>query len=208
MVFIGIGGGTGSGKTTLAQRIAEHFDPGQVAIIEQDSYYLDRSDMPLSERRKANFDHPNAFDVKLLISQMERLKSGRPVEQPVYCYRTHTRSGQTRTIEPCAVVALEGILVLHPAELRRLMDLMIYVDAPDDVRFIRRLQRDIRERGRTVEEVVEQYYDTVRPMHLKFVEPTRHYAALVVSGEGDQTATLRDALARVEVAFRKDGGGP
>jgi uridine kinase len=207
MVFIGIGGGTGSGKTTLAQRIAEHFDPGQVAIIEQDSYYLDRSNMPLSERRKANFDHPDAFDMELLVAQMKRLKSGESIEQPLYCYRTHTRTGETRTVEPCPVLVLEGILVLHPPELRALMDVRVYVDAPDDVRFIRRLQRDIRERGRTVEEVIEQYYDTVRPMHLKFVEPTRHYAALVVSGEGDQTATLRDALARVEVAFRKDGGG-
>ncbi len=207
MVFIGIGGGSGSGKTTLARRIAEHFEPGQVAIVEQDSYYLDRSDMPLSKRRKANFDHPDAFDTALLVSQMERLKSGKPIEQPVYCYSTHTRTGQTRTIEPCPVVVLEGILVLHPAELRGLMDVKIYVDAPDDVRFIRRLQRDMRERGRSVEEVIEQYYDTVRPMHLKFVEPTRDHADLVMSGAGDQTAAIQDLIAQIEVAAPRSGSG-
>jgi len=207
VTIIGIGGGTGSGKTSLARRIAKHFDPEQVAIVEQDSYYLDRSDMPLSERRKANFDHPDAFDMELLVWQMGRLKSGEVVEQPIYCCRTHTRTSRTRTVEPCAVVMLEGILVLHPPELRGLMDVKIYVDTPDDVRFIRRLQRDMRERGRSVKEVIEQYYDTVRPMHLKFVEPTRESADLVMCGVGDQAAAIQDLIAQIEVASPRDGRG-
>jgi uridine kinase len=205
MVFIGIGGGTGSGKTSLARRIAEHFEPGQVAVVEQDSYYLDKSDIPLSARREANFDHPNAFDMKLLVSQVRKLKNGEPVEQPVYCYRTHTRTNRTRTIELCPVLVLEGILVLHPPELRGLIDVKVYVDAPDDIRFIRRLQRDMRERGRSIEGVIEQYHDTVRPMHLKFVEPTRDHADVVISGVGDQAAAIQDLIAQIEAASPRDG---
>jgi len=204
MILVGIGGGTGSGKTTLATRITEHVGRGMVAIIQQDSYYLDRSKMPLSERKKTNFDHPDAFDMELLISQMRQLKGGKTVHQPVYCYRTHTRSEETRTIEPCSVAVLEGILVLHPPGLRELMDLKIYVDAPDDVRFIRRLKRDIRERGRTVDDVIEQYYDTVRPMHVQFVEPSRAYADMIVPGEGDQTHVMESVMAKITAMIRNE----
>jgi len=204
MIIVGIGGGTGAGKTTLARGIAERIGAARAVIIFQDSYYLDRSDMPLSERKKANFDHPDAFDMELLISQMQQLKNGLPIDQPVYDYKTHTRSLETRTIEPSAVALLEGILVLHPPSLRRLMDLRIYVEAPDDVRFIRRLQRDMRERDRSVAEVIEQYYDTVRPMHLKFVEHTRAHADMIVYGEGDQDKAIGNVVAMMDAASRKE----
>jgi len=204
MIIVGIGGGTGAGKTTLATRIAERVGVGRVMIIHQDSYYLDRGDMPLSERRKVNFDHPDAFDMELLISQMEQLKSGQPIEQPVYDYRAHTRSPEERTIEPTDFVVLEGILVLQPPSLRRLVDIRIYVDAPDDVRFIRRLQRDMRERDRSVDEVVEQYHDTVRPMHLKFVEPTRAHADMIIPGAGDQNRAIESIVAMMDAAGRKE----
>lgn len=204
MIIVGIGGGTGAGKTTLAREMAERVGPGRVVIIYQDSYYLDRSDMPLSERRKVNFDHPDAFDMELLISQMQQLKSGQPISQPVYNYKTHTRSLEERTIEPSAFVVLEGILVLHPPRLRRLMDIRIYVDAPDDVRFIRRLQRDMRERDRTVDHVIEQYHDMVRPMHLKFVEPTRAHADMIIPGEGDQDKGIESIVAMMDAAGRKE----
>ena len=197
MSIIGIGGGTGAGKTTLAQGIAERMGATNVAIIQQDSYYLDRSSMPLSDRRKSNFDHPAAFDMDLLVSHVEQLKQGRPIERPVYCYKTHTRLQGTVIVEPVSVVVLEGILVLHPPRLRRLLDLRIYVDAPADVRFIRRLRRDMRERNRTVDEVIEQYYDTVRPMHVKFVEPTRLYADMIISGDGGVDAAIESVLAGI-----------
>jgi uridine kinase len=142
--------------------------------------------------------------MELLISQMEQLKSGQPIEQPVYDYRAHTRSPETRTIEPTAFVVLEGILVLHPPRLRRLMDLKVYVDAPDDVRLIRRLQRDMRGRDRTVDEVIEQYYDTVKPMHMKFVEPTRVHADMIVPGEGDQDRGIESLVAMMDAASRKE----
>jgi uridine kinase len=204
MIIVGIGGGTGAGKTTLAKRIAERVGTARVVIIHQDSYYLDRSDMPLSERRKVNFDHPDAFDMVLLTSQMQRLNSGQPISQPVYNYRTHTRSPETRTIEPTDFVVLEGILVLQPPSLRRLVDIRIYVDAPDDVRFIRRLQRDMCERDRSVDEVVEQYHDTVRPMHLKFVEPTRAHADIIITGAGDQDTAIKSIVAMMDAAGRKE----
>ncbi len=204
MIIVGIGGGTGAGKTTLANGIAERVGAGQVQIILQDSYYLDRSEMPLGERKKANFDHPDAFDMKLLISQMQRLKNGLPIDQPVYNYKTHTRLLETRTVEPSCVALLEGILVLHPPSLRRLMDLRVYVEAPDDVRFIRRLRRDMRERGRTVDEVIEQYYDTVRPMHLKFVVPTQVHADVIVCGEGDQDEAIESVVAMMDAVSKRE----
>ena len=204
MIIVGIGGGTGAGKTTLARAIAERVGAGRVVIIHQDSYYLDKSDMPLSERRKTNFDHPDAFEMELLTSQMELLRSGQPINQPIYNYKTHTRSPQTRTVEPSSLVVLEGILVLCPPRLREVMDLRIYVDASDDVRFIRRLQRDMRERNRTVDEVIEQYYDTVRPMHLKFVEPTQRHADMIIPGEGDQGKVVESVIARIDEANKKE----
>jgi uridine kinase len=204
MSIIGIGGGTGAGKTTLAEGIVERMGATNVAIIHQDSYYLDRSDMPLSDRRKSNFDHPAAFDMGLLISHVRQLKQGRPIERPVYCYRTHTRSQDTVMVEPVSVVVLEGILVLYPPRLRRLLDLRIYVEAPADVRFIRRLRRDMRERNRTVDEVIEQYYDTVRAMHVKFVEPTRVYADMVISGDGGVDAAVESVLAAMPAASKME----
>ncbi len=204
MSIIGIGGGTGTGKTTLAEGIAERMGTTNVAIIQQDSYYLDRSSMPLSDRRKVNFDHPAAFDMNLLIWHVEQLKQGRPIERPVYCYKTHTRLKDTVTVEPVSVVVLEGILVLHPPRLRQLLDLKIYVDAPDDVRFIRRLRRDMQERNRTVDEVIEQYYDTVRPMHLKFIEPTRVYADMVISGDSGVDAAVERVVAGLAVASGRE----
>ena len=204
-MFIGIGGGTGAGKTTLAEGIAARVGARRVAIIQQDSYYLDMSDMPLSERKKVNFDHPASFDMQLLISHVERLKRGQPIERPIYCYKTHTRSQETLVVEPRSIVVLEGILVLHSPRLRQLLDLKVYVDAPDDVRFIRRLRRDMRERNRTVDDVIEQYYDTVRPMHLKFVVPTRSQADMVISGESGEDEAVESVVAGMDTTNKREG---
>jgi uridine kinase len=183
-VLIGIAGGTGSGKTTVAQRISEFLGDDKVLIIPQDAYYKDRSYLPIEERDKLNFDHPDAFDTDLLEEHLEKLKSGQPVEMPIYNYKLHIREKETRFVEPKEVIVIEGILVLHEERLRRLMDIKIYVDTPDDIRFIRRLERDMRERGRTLESVINQYMETVRPMHEQFVEPSKRYADIIIPEGG------------------------
>lgn len=182
--MIGIAGGTGSGKTTVAERISEFLGGERVLIIPQDAYYKDRSYLPLEERDKLNFDHPDAFDMDLLVEHLKRLKSGHPIEMPIYNYKLHIREKDTRYIEPRDVIVLEGILVLHEEKLRKLMDIKIFVDTPDDIRFIRRLQRDIGERGRTLESVINQYMETVRPMHEQFVEPSKRYADIIIPEGG------------------------
>lgn len=179
-LVIGIAGGSGSGKTTVAEMIAKDLGENRVVIVFQDNYYKDLAHLPPAERAKVNFDHPDAIDAKLMAEQIRLLKNGRPIEMPVYDFKTHVRVDRTVTVNPREILIIEGILVLEREEIRNLMDLKIYVDTDDDIRFIRRLKRDISERGRDMEAVIRQYLDTVRPMHLEFVEKSKRYADIIL----------------------------
>ncbi len=184
-MIIGICGGTGSGKTTLARKIIDTVGRDNVILVEQDSYYRNLADMPLDERRQANFDHPDSIDSEMLVNHLKRLKDGLFVEMPIYDFKTHTRKRETEHIEAKPVVIVEGILIFAEPRILDLLDVKIYVDTPDDIRFIRRLQRDINERGRTVESVIAQYYATVRPMHFEFVEPSKRRADFIIPEGGN-----------------------
>ncbi len=192
-LLIGIGGGTGSGKTLIAQKILEDLGSDEAVIIQQDSYYKDLSQIPLYERDKHNFDHPDAWEWSLLRKQISQLINGRSIKHPIYDFRTHTRTNRTVTIGPHKIVILEGILILHDVALREMMDIKVFVDTPDDIRLIRRAQRDMRERGRTIESVFHQYQHSVRPMHLQFVEPSKQYADIIVP-EGGMNVVAVDLL--------------
>ena len=186
-LVIGIAGGSGSGKTTLADNIAAYFGP-QVALLRHDSYYKPMKDLPHTERATVNYDHPDAFDTDLLISHLESLKRGEAIEAPIYQYHVHDRSKETRHVEPAEVILLEGILVFENAHLRSLMDLKIYVDTDPDVRIVRRILRDVSERGRTLQSVAEQYLTTVKPMHDAFIEPSKKYADVIIPEGGQNPA--------------------
>jgi uridine kinase len=192
-MIIGICGGTGSGKTTIARKIVEEVGVENVILLEQDSYYRNLIDMPLDERHLANFDHPDSIDSDMLVGHVKRLKDGLDVERPVYDFKTHTRSSEISVLHPRPVVMVEGILIFAEPRIRELLDIRVFVDTPDDIRFIRRLQRDIRERGRTTESVIEQYFATVRPMHMEFVEPSKRFADVIVP-EGANADTSIDLL--------------
>ena len=181
--FIGFSGGSGSGKTTLAAAIHERLGNHRSAVLSLDAYYKDLSYLPLEERAAVNFDHPDALDVQLLTEQIRQLRCGHAVEVPRYDFTTHTRRSETVTLQPKAVVLAEGILLLALDSIRSLLDLKVFVDAPADTRFIRRLLRDIQERGRTVDSCIRQYYATTRPMHFAWVEPSKAFADIVVSSE-------------------------
>lgn len=183
-ILIGIAGGTGAGKTLVAQTIAEDLGNEEVLILEQDMYYKDLQAIPLGERENRNFDHPDAFDTPLLRSQLETLLSGGSVDIPVYDMRTHTRLPQGRQVAGRRVIILDGLLILEDPAVRQLMDIKLYVDADPDIRFIRRLKRDLTERGRTLDSIIRQYEGSVRPMHLQFVEPSKRYADLIVPEGG------------------------
>jgi len=183
-IIIGIGGGTGSGKTTVAKEVRKHFPEESVVIVHHDSYYLDRSDLAPSMREKINYDHPDSFDNELLIAQLSDLRAGRAIEKPVYDFDTHTRRKETISVRPARIILLEGILVLAEDALREQMDIKLYVDTDADERFIRRLRRDIADRGRSVDQVIEQYLQTVRPMHLQFVETSKRYADVIIPEGG------------------------
>lgn len=183
-MIIGICGGTGSGKTTIARKIVEAVGKENVILVEQDSYYRNLADMPLDERHQANFDHPDSIDSDMLVNHLKRLKGGHSIEMPIYDFKTHTRSDKTEHIPPKPVVIVEGILIFSESRVLDLLDVRIYVDTPDDIRFIRRLRRDIVDRGRTVESVISQYYATVRPMHFEFVEPSKRNADIIIPEGG------------------------
>ncbi|MBO4905959.1 MAG: uridine kinase [Bacteroidaceae bacterium] len=190
MYIIGIAGGTGSGKTTVVRKIAEALPKTGVAVIPQDSYYNDNSAIPMEERRKINFDHPNAFDWKLLIEQVNDLRNGKAIEQPTYSYLESNRMPETVHIEPCEVIIIEGIMALCSKELRDLMDLKIFVDADPDERLIRVISRDMAERGRTAQMVMDRYIDVLKPMHLEFIEPTKRYADLIIPQGGNNQKAI------------------
>lgn len=193
-IVIGIAGGSGSGKTSVTRAIYEKFANQSILVLEQDYYYKDQSHLPYKERLKTNYDHPLAFDNDLLIQHIKQLLNYQAVEKPVYDYKLHTRSNQTILVAPKNVMILEGILILEDERLRSLMDIKLFVDTDADIRIIRRLLRDIKERGRTIESVIEQYETIVRPMHLQFIEPTKRYADLIIP-EGGQNDVAIDLMA-------------
>ena len=184
MIIIGIAGGTGSGKTTVVKRIIDSLPKDEVALIPQDSYYKDSSNVPVEERQNINFDHPNAFDWDLLSKHIAMLKKGESIEQPIYSYLTCTRQRETIHVEPKDVIIIEGIMALSDKRLRNLMDLKFFVDADPDERLIRVIQRDVLERGRTAEAVMERYMKVLKPMHLEFIEPCKRYADLIIPQGG------------------------
>lgn len=185
MLIIGIAGGTGSGKTTVVRKIVERLPVGEVVILPQDSYYKDSGHLPLEERLEINFDHPDSIEFDLLTKHLKELRKGHSVQQPKYSYLTCTRAAETITVNPCDVVIVEGILVLCNPELRKMMDLKVFVDADPDDRLIRVINRDIIERGRSVNKVMERYEQTVKPMHQQFIEPTKRFADLIIPQGGN-----------------------
>ena len=192
-MIIGICGGTGSGKTTIARAIVDAVGAEQVVLVEQDSYYRNLADMPLDERHQANFDHPDSLDSDMLVNHILRLKQGLAVEMPLYDFATHTRSDRIEVIEPKPVVIVEGILIFAEPRVLDLLDVRIYVDTPDDIRLMRRLRRDSTERGRTFERTLDQYERTIRPMHFEFVEPSKRHADVIIP-EGGQTSVSVELL--------------
>lgn len=196
-LIIGVVGGSGSGKTTVTRAIYDL--PGVDAVfIDQDAYYRDLSHLPLDQRKRVNYDHPDAFDTELLVRHLTRLQAGEAVDKPTYDYAAHTRAPATQRAEPKHVILVDGILLFADARLRPLFDIKIYVDVSEDVRFIRRLQRDTAERGRSMEDVIRQYLATVRPMHLEFVEPSKRYADLIIPEGAQNNVALDAVIARVQ----------
>lgn len=204
-LVIGVAGGTGSGKTTVARAIVEAAGVGNVAILPQDAYYRTQPELPPEARALTNYDEPGAFDTELLVEHLDLLRRGRAVERPVYDFERDDRSPETVRLEPRPVLLVEGILVLHEAALRERMLLKVFVDAPPDERFIRRLERDVKERGRSAESVIAQYRRTVKPMHDLFVEPTKAHADLILPGGGRNRVALAVLRAFVEVSLRERG---
>jgi len=199
VLVVGIAGGSGSGKTTVVRAISEAFG-NAVSVLEHDAYYRDQGSISFEERLKTNYDHPFAFDTDLYIDHAKQLVGGREVERPVYSFESYTRTSDTVCVEPAGVLILEGILVLEDARIRELMDIKAFVDADPDVRFIRRLMRDVQERGRTLDSVVDQYLNVVRPMHLQFVEPTKRYADVIIPEGGFNRVAIELLIARLKSA--------
>jgi len=183
-IVIGVAGGSGSGKTTVVSRIVESLGSGQVTVLEHDRYYRDRSDLRLEERAALNYDHPDSLETDLMVRHLVELRAGRPVDVPVYDFTRYTRAPVTEPALPRTAIIVEGILIFTDAALRQLMDVKVFVDTDADTRFIRRLQRDVAERGRTMQSVIDQYLNTVKPMHLEFVEPSKRYADIIIPQGG------------------------
>lgn len=201
MFTIGICGGSGSGKSTVTNRIVEEFGNDQILVIEQDSYYKGQSDIPFEERVKTNYDHPDAFDTKLLVEQIRLLQNGNSIEKPIYDFATHTRKRETEHITPKPILILEGILLFFEPALREIMDLKVFVDTDSDVRILRRIKRDMVERERTLESIIDQYLDTVRPSHMQFVEPTKRYADIILPDGGANVIGIELLVARLQKAL-------
>ena len=202
---IGVAGGTGSGKTTVANVILERVGKQRIAYLPHDAYYRELGNLPPDQKAAMNFDHPDSLETKLMIKHIEQLKLGNPIEIPIYDFSTHSRTNRTIRVEPHPVIIVEGILLFADKKLRDLLDVKIFVDTDPDIRFIRRLQRDITERGRTTENVIQQYLTTVRPMHLEFVEPSKRYANVIIPEGGLNEVAMEMVIARIEsLLSRKD----
>lgn len=204
---IGLAGGTGSGKTTVAKALLAEAGPGNALLLPQDAYYRAQGDMPFEARVLTNYDEPSAFDTELLVQHVDRLVAGESVERPVYDFAQHDRSEATLTLAPAPIVIVEGILVLFDPHLRERMQLKVFVDAPPDERFIRRLERDVEERGRSAQSVIAQYRRTVKPMHDLFVEPTKQYADLILPEGGKNRVALEVLVDHVDAYLRRHGRG-
>ena len=195
-LVIGVAGGSGSGKTTVVRRIVEALEEARVTVLEHDRYYRDRNDLRLEDRAALNYDHPDSLETDLLVRHVQELREGRSVQVPVYDFTRHARVASTQTVAPSRALIVEGILIYTDAALRGLMDIKVFVDTDDDTRFIRRLQRDTSDRGRTMESVIDQYLSTVKPMHLEFVEPSKRYADIIIP-QGGHNAVAIDMLLRL-----------
>jgi len=189
-LVIGVAGGSGSGKTTVVRRIVDSLGDMPVTVLEHDRYYRDRLDLRFEERTALNYDHPDSLETDLLVQHVRELRAGRTIEVPLYDFARYARKAVSETVPPQRVIIIEGILIYTDAELRRLMDVKVFVDTDDDTRFIRRLQRDLSERGRTVQSVIDQYFATVKPMHLEFVEPSKRYADIILPQGGHNTVAI------------------
>lgn len=196
-VLIGVAGGSGSGKTTVSQTILDRVGRDRIAYLQHDSYYRDRAGLPLLERARINYDHPDSLETDLLVEQLKQLRACRAIEVPVYDFAQHVRRTETRRVVPKPIILVEGILIFVDHSLREMFDVKIFVDTDADIRFIRRLQRDIAERGRTMDSVVDQYKETVRPMHLEFVEPSKRYADLIIPEGGFNQIAIDMIVARI-----------
>jgi uridine kinase len=202
MLIVGIAGGTGSGKTTVVNRITDLLPKGEVVVLPQDAYYRDNSHLPLEQRQEMNFDHPDSIEFELLVEHVKMLKEGKAVEQPIYSYVTCTRAKETITIQPRHVVIIEGILIFTCPELRDLLDIKVFVDADADDRLSRVIARDIVERGRSVNKVLDRYEKTVKPMHLQFIEPTKRYADIIVPQGGNNAVAINILTSIIEKTLR------
>ena len=203
-IIIGVTGGSGSGKTSVSRAIFDQLHGHSLMMLQKDSYYKSQDDIPFEERTKVNYDHPNAFDTDLLIEQLEDLLNWKTIEIPVYDYAAHTRSKEVLVQEPREVIIVEGILTLNDARLRDLMDIKIFVDTDDDIRIIRRIQRDIEERGRTLQSVIDQYLETVKPMYHQFIEPSKRYADIIVPEGGENQVAIDLLVTKVRDIIRKN----
>ena len=196
-LIVGIAGGSGSGKSTVARRIAGALPAPEVAFIDMDAYYRNFSHLSMEERRRVNWDHPDALDIDLLVAQLGELRAGRAIEKPVYDFVTHARIARTERVEPGLVVVIDGILLFADERVRALCDVKVFVDADADIRLIRRIRRDIAERGRPLDEILEQYLSTVQPMHLQFVEPSKRYADVIVPRGGHNEVAIEMLVAKI-----------
>jgi uridine kinase len=204
-LVIGIAGGSGSGKSTVARRVGEALSESSVAVLDMDAYYRNFAHLPMEERKRVNWDHPDAFDVELLAAHIAALCAGRSIDKPVYDFVTHTRSQRTEHVRPSDVLVLDGILLFADPALRELCDVKVFVDADADIRLIRRLRRDVQKRGRTLEEVIAQYLETVQPMHLQFVEPSKRYADVIVPRGGHNAIAIEMIVAKIQRRLRARG---
>jgi uridine kinase len=202
---IGVAGGSGSGKTTVSRRIWEAVGRDRIAYLQHDNYYRDQSHLTPEERAQTNYDHPDSLETSLLVRHLRELRAGRPIDMPLYDFAIHSRSAQSQRVNPAKVVLVEGILIYIEKDLRDLMDMRIFVDTDADIRFIRRLRRDIAERGRSLDSVVKQYLGTVRPMHMEFVEPSKRYADIIVPQGGDNRVAMAMIVSRVQQILTGDG---
>jgi uridine kinase len=201
-IVFGVAGGTASGKTTVARAVLDAVGASRIAYLPHDAYYSDRSDLPFEERARLNYDHPDSLETKLLVRHIKDLLVGAPVHVPVYDFTTHRRTTETILVEPAPIILVDGILIFNKRKLRDLMDIKVFVDTDSDVRFIRRLLRDMNERGRSLDSVVHQYLETVRPMHLKFVEPSRRYADVIIPGGGHNRVAMEMVVSRFQMLLR------